>query len=132
MAEVVGSIDNAFISRNAYHLFFTKESNAEFLLVTGKEMRKDIWGTQMSNLARMMPVYGEVSNYNVAQNEVMEIFMANEAKGKEIEDNLDKYLSEQPPQFEALEYSSVDSVKLSSGSAFSLPFLVLASNNKKT
>lgn len=121
MVNIIGSIDNAAIWNTTYHLIFSDNEMYQFLVMTGKEKRSDLFQTQMDNPYRLIPVEGVASNYSVTKQEVEQLTLECLAKGQEIEKNIDKYIGESPPQYSVIEYMDIKSAELSSGTAFSLP-----------
>ena len=131
MVKIIGSIDNAAHMNDTYYLIFTDNEMYQFLTMSAKERLSDMWHTTMSNPERMAPVVGNYSNYKVTQEETENIVMENAKRGKEIEDNLETKLSEVPPQYTVIPYSTVDKAELSGGTVVSLPEILLHANGKK-
>ncbi|ARD85537.1 hypothetical protein FAD_1696 [Ferroplasma acidiphilum] len=131
MVKIIGSIDNAAHMNDTYYLIFTDNEMYQFLTMSAKERLSDMWHTTMGNPERMAPVVGNYSNYKVTQEEAENIVMENARRGKEIEDNLETKLSEVPPQYTVIPYSTVDKAELSGGTVVSLPEILLHANRKK-
>ena len=121
MVNIIGSIDNAAIRNTTYHLIFSDNELYQFLVMTGKEKRSDLFMAQMANPNRLLPVEGAVSNYTTTKQEVEQLSIECISKGQEIEKNLDKYIHENPPKYSVIEYTDIKNVELTSGNAFSLP-----------
>ena len=131
MPNIKGSIDNAAIWNTTYHLIFSDNEMYQFLVMTGKEKRSDLFMAQMANPNRLLPVEGAVSNYTTTKQEVEQLTFECISKGQEIEKNLDKYIHENPPKYSVIEYANIKCVELSSGNAFSLPHVEFETSNGK-
>lgn len=127
--RIIGSIDNAVIWSTTYHLIFMGGEMLKFKVMGTEERLLDLWNTQMSNPNRIIPVEGQISNYNVTREEVGRIIQENIIRGKEIEENLDKILEEKPDYLEEIPYSSINSVILTNGSPITLPHVQFKLNN---
>ena len=103
----------------------------QFLVMTGKEKRSDLFQSQMANPSRLIPVEGVVSNYTTTKQEVEQLTFECILKGQEIEKNLDKYIHENPPKYSVIEYPEIKSVELYSGNVFSLPHVEFETSNGK-
>ena len=121
IVNIIGSIDNAAIWNTTYHLIFSDNEMYQFLVMTGKEKRSDLFQSQMANPSRLIPVEGVVSNYTTTKQEVEQLTFECISKGEEIEKNIDKHIHENPPEYSVIEYTDIKSVELASGNAFSLP-----------
>ena len=131
MTSIIGSIDNAAILNTQYYLIFTESEVLQFEMMSGKERRRDIYTTQMSNSLRMVPVAGEITTYNVTKEELIKLVDDNISRGKEIEQNIENILKEQPPKFVSLPYGDIHRVELSNGTPFTLPHLIMDLKLKK-
>ena len=131
MARILGSIDNAAIWSTQYHLIFTETAVFQFELMSGKDWRKEMFYTQMSNPMRMVPVAGEVSSIQIGREESERMIEQDAAQGKEIEQNFDKIVSEGTVKFTKIEYGDINYVELSNGTPLSLPHLILQTKPEK-
>ncbi|MGP6238895.1 hypothetical protein ACNF40_00565 [Cuniculiplasma sp. SKW4] len=128
--RIIGSIDNAVMWSATYHLIFIDGEMLKFKVMGTEERVLDIWNTQMTNANRIIPVEGQISNYNMTKEEVEKIIQENLIRGKEIEENLDKILEDKPDYLEEIPYSSINSVILTNGSLITLPHVEFRCANR--
>ena len=131
MVNIIGSIDNAAILNTTYHLIFSDNEIYQFLVMTGKEKRSDLFMSQMANPNRLLPADGFISSYKTTKEEVEMLTYECISRGQEIEKNIDKYLQDEPPKYSVIEYPEIKSVELYSGNAFSLPHVEFETSNGK-
>ena len=131
MVNVIGSIDNAAIWNMTYHLIFSDNEIYQFLVMTGKEKRSDLFMAQMANPNRLLPVDGYISSYKTTKEEVEMLTFECISRGHEMEKNIDKYTHENPPNYSVIEYADIKSVEMSPGNPFSLPHVEFETSNGK-
>ena len=138
MADIVGSIDNAYQGRigvRVYHLIFTTTTLYKFDVMNREDLSQ-----YYKNYIKQNPIavfgqngmIGPLGNYEYEQVVKQSHFQAvleAEKIGLDIEKNLDKYLSENPGNFEAVDLSGVTKVSLIQGKDLRLPKLVIVSGS---
>lgn len=129
MTEIVGSIDNAFVGLNAYHLVFTRQEMLRFLVMGRKEHRSGMRAA--SDPSGLFTISGAISNSRSVGTEVLLIISTNLARGREIEKNMDAYIGDPNQQFVSLDYGLIEKVELSSGTSFKMPQLTVRTDGKK-
>ena len=136
MAEIVGSIDNAYqgkISVKVYHLIFTASTMYKCNVMDRKDLSQSYRNYIKQNpIARLgeSGMMGPLGSYEYEQDVKQAHFqgvLEAEKIGLDIEKNLDKYLSENPGSFEVVDLSSVTKVALIQGQDLKLPRLILES-----
>jgi hypothetical protein len=131
MVKIIGSVDNAATVRGIYHLIFTDDGIYVFMTMSRRESMSKMWHAQMSNPARLVPVTGAASNYEVSKEETMLLITENLERGKEIEQNLETKLNENPDGYELIEYTSISSIELDAGNLLKTPELLIRAAGKR-
>ena len=131
MTNIIGSIDNAGVWNTTYHLIFTDDCILQFMTISAKDRRSDLFNAQMSNSMRMVPIAGTISNYSVTKQEVIDLINESERIGKQIEENLNEHLTKNPPDYTRIPYNEVISVQLSDGTPVTLPHVIFETERGK-
>ena len=105
MVNIIGSIDNAAIWNTTYHLILSDNEMYQFLVMTGKEKRSDLFMAQMANPNRLLPADGYISSYKTTKEEVEMLTFECISRGQEMEKNIDTYIHENPPKYSVIEYT---------------------------
>lgn len=121
--DLIGSIDNASglldgLGKQRFHLIFTR---TKLVIVVPMDIRKAARENFVS--AGSARATSSITRENVIN--VME------EKGKEIESNLDDFLSSNKGDTRTVDYNDIHMVKLLKGNPFKLPHLIIRTNESE-
>lgn len=121
--EVIGSIDNASgmledLGKQRFHLIFT---STKLIIVIPIDVRKAV----KENIVHASSIKATSS---LTREQVVHTM---ESRGKEIEKDLDNYISQNKDDIRIVDYNDISTVRLLKGNPFKLPHLIIRTNDSE-